>query len=608
MSRLPFPLTHVLELRVVHPPASDPSYQSFDQSLRTSAYANFRGFDTSEGFSASRPVDEGAPLDADALGDSDVSQTVVGDRQYTISTDTVVKPASEAISGPGTDVNLFARLAGAPPDEQPSPVAHEDKLFALPLPPVTIEYTDRPADAVSRTQWSTVIEEAGLRRTDVRVTGTFGQRHVLGTDREGSPRSWAGQRLHAELVAFLHAFWKHGAPSTAQSHSYELIWRDFADNRHLRVVLSPLQTAQDESFRTFRRYVFQLEGYETADPAPSSWVEDRFGKVLSFTRDVADAIDTASTWVDIARANLEEVANLATEALEPLRALDRLAQSLQDVAAVVRAGKEVGRQAIRAALDIRDSVLVGLDQLGTALGLATGDSAELRDALEATEQAVDALELAYTTQRLQAASSDESSYVVRAGDTLESISAAMYGSTRWWPLLADANELQSPYISRSGLPHTVAPGDRIVLPAARNRARVRDTFPAGEGAAEERLFGVDLAADETGWRADGEGTDVRLARGVATVKQGLMVRTRTERGSNRLFPDLGLPQLIGQPDAPNAAAVALAYLLEQINADDRVSGADQPAASLDGATLRLGLTVRLRGEQAALPLDVQVTA
>jgi hypothetical protein len=589
LATLPFPLTHVLELRSA--PTDTDRLDAVRRDVQRDFEAGVVPGHASLWSGLPRPTPSSAfdPLPSSAVGDVSQSGNVYQGAGTTIT--------GSALSR-GADASAF-RL-GALPGSQGHSV-----IFALPLPPVSIEYVDTPAELLTFSQSASLLEEAGLRSTRIRVSGTLGVRHRLGTDRKGAPHYWEGQRLHAELVGFLHELWQQHAPG-ASGGAHELVWRDFEEGRHLRVVLSPFTTGLDEQYRTFRRYSFELRSYGTADPRPRSFVDTHFGDLRKSAQSVADAIDDATMWAKVARANLEDGVGLASDLLEPARAIDRFVGILGDVAAVLRAGKELGRQTVRAATNVRDEAVRGIEQLRATL--TDPDSPALRDAVDALDQAADALELAYTAERLQAATTDERAYVVAEGDTLEGIAQRFYGTPRAWTELARVNDLLAPYISPSRLPNTAAPGDRIVLPASTEALlTVRDTVPTREAPTDERLYGVDLARTAVGWQPDALHTDVRLARGVAAVDQGLRTRVATERGANRVFPELGLPPLVGQPSAQNAAAVALAYFAEQARGDDRVAEVSAPEGELRGALLALSMNVRLRGsEQTSIPLETQV--
>lgn len=168
------------------------------------------------------------------------------------------------------------------------------------------------------------------------------------------------------------------------------------------------------------------------------------------------------------------------------------------------------------------------------------------------------------------------------GDTLESIAGRHLGDARRWRHVAIINALSYPYISRDGLPNTLRPGDRVLVPSTQAPAR-RGSNPAVFGAqpgdpVAVRELGVDWLVERdpgTGledWVIDVEGgsTDLRVAEGVDCLAQDLVARLETERGSDPLYRTLGVRRVIGY-GAPDAEAEAIRLrVAEALEADPRV--------------------------------------
>jgi hypothetical protein len=152
--------------------------------------------------------------------------------------------------------------------------------------------------------------------------------------------------------------------------------------------------------------------------------------------------------------------------------------------------------------------------------------------------------------------------VVGQGDTLQSIAAKHLGRSGQWLVLAILNDLKPPYISNNKLPNTLQVGSKILIPV-RASAVTPDTItssdtPVGDSQMEKHL-GRDFEMVQTmrtngrpsglfGWAIDAAGgsTDVRRVVGIQNYSQALEMRFRTEKGFNILYPNLGLPRLVGQ--------------------------------------------------------------
>jgi LysM repeat protein len=202
---------------------------------------------------------------------------------------------------------------------------------------------------------------------------------------------------------------------------------------------------------------------------------------------------------------------------------------------------------------------------------------------------------------------------VKAGDSLQAIAARAYGTEAAWTIIAQANALSPPYVSLSGLPGTVKPGDVLVLPGAAG-AGSGSVFPRADASPEERLFGRDIYRNEETreWEVGPSGADIRRTRGDESVIQCINARLQTDRGSNPVFPTLGVRSLVGQPNHATTAALLLTDVREQLVGDDRVQAVEEPSGEDRGASVAVQFTValtggrRLSGVEAAGVLSVQV--
>lgn len=175
--------------------------------------------------------------------------------------------------------------------------------------------------------------------------------------------------------------------------------------------------------------------------------------------------------------------------------------------------------------------------------------------------------------------------VVGSGDTLQSIAAKRLGRADKWLDLAILNDLKPPFISNNKLPQTLQTGSRIVVPITTPTANAdvltaSDT-PVGDSQMEEHL-GQDFEMVQTkrangrlsglfGWAIDtaGGSTDVRKVKGVKNYAQAIEMRFRTEQGFNILYPQIGLPKLVGQRGFQEKLADANFAARQQLLSDKR---------------------------------------
>lgn len=170
---------------------------------------------------------------------------------------------------------------------------------------------------------------------------------------------------------------------------------------------------------------------------------------------------------------------------------------------------------------------------------------------------------------------------VGQGDTLAAIAARELGDARKWPELALINQLSPPYITAGPrLPGTLQPGSRVIVPVSKpvQPAQVPTTGnPEVGGSQAEAHLGIDyefveVSKGQWGWKIDAThgAVDGTRARGIGNLAQAIGTRLRTERGTNILYPDLGLPRLIGTSQLESPATEVNLRVRQQILADPRV--------------------------------------
>jgi hypothetical protein len=149
-------------------------------------------------------------------------------------------------------------------------------------------------------------------------------------------------------------------------------------------------------------------------------------------------------------------------------------------------------------------------------------------------------------------------FVVGDGDTLQSLAAKRMGDARKWRAIAVLNGLTEPYISKDGFPGTKKVGDRILIPSLDPPPENRTITPvlgvSPEETAEVRLLGTDFKlkrlTDRPGDFFDFEidveagSNDIKSVSGVENLKQALLVRLRTERGTVQLYKNVGHDRVI----------------------------------------------------------------
>jgi hypothetical protein len=170
---------------------------------------------------------------------------------------------------------------------------------------------------------------------------------------------------------------------------------------------------------------------------------------------------------------------------------------------------------------------------------------------------------------------------VGQGDTIQALAARHLGDARKWLDLAIVNNLKAPWVTNGAkIPNTLRPGMSFMVPVKNTSRPARvigagnDPIP-GESLAEDALgTDMELAKDGTqwGWEVDHAhgSTDARKVRGIPNMVQAIGSRFRTTRGENIMFPQLGLPRMVGLPAPHDNTAEARLRARQQLLAEPRI--------------------------------------
>jgi hypothetical protein len=288
---------------------------------------------------------------------------------------------------------------------------------------------------------------------------------------------------------------------------------------------------------------------------------------------------------------------------EPLRSLGRVATSVSDVAHVTSDIMAWPRQLIETWWRTIEQATTATYDIWAALSYAdrTRRRAAMHDTLaglnDARRSSLEALglvsirsgfsgdtspierhspRLSVTSRRVV------KTYPVRQGETLADIAEKELGSRDAWQDIAEINGMYSAYYIYDGRP--LLPGDVIYVP-------VINEAEAAMSAKPDDLFGVDLKIDSDGDLVLAGSDDIQLIRGERNLKQALTVRYRTIQGENGVFPNFGLPRLVGEGNEAGIAGYAASHMTMQSLADPRIKSVG--SLSIGDAGDTLGADARL---------------
>lgn len=207
---------------------------------------------------------------------------------------------------------------------------------------------------------------------------------------------------------------------------------------------------------------------------------------------------------------------------------------------------------------------------------------------------------------------------VGQGDTLASIAARELGDPRKWPDLALINNLSPPYVTTGPrLPGTLQPGSRIIIPTNKPAAPAQVLSSGnpvtGESQANAHL-GVDyefvrLENGQWGWKIDAAhgGVDGTKASGIGNLSQGIGTRLRTERGTNIMYPEFGLPRLVGMSQLEDPTPEILFRVRQQIAADPRIERIESISFSTENDSIDVQVKAQPVGSSTARIISQTIT-
>lgn len=216
-------------------------------------------------------------------------------------------------------------------------------------------------------------------------------------------------------------------------------------------------------------------------------------------------------------------------------------------------------------------------------------------------------------------------YTVKQGDTIQLIAQNELGDLTRWPDLAQYNNLSYPYVlgqSESTNPRVLSAGDEMTIPLDSDLSAINVDGVNANDAKQIAGFalGVDLSLMTESDNFKQRGTTDELVslssngKGLTTVsgyenlRQALLLRLNTQKGSLPLHPEYGieLSSIIGQKNSV-ATVNRLKVMVEQaLRYDGRVGQVSVSAVKVSGEEVTLNATVTPIGFEEQLSLLVSM--
>ncbi len=227
---------------------------------------------------------------------------------------------------------------------------------------------------------------------------------------------------------------------------------------------------------------------------------------------------------------------------------------------------------------------------------------------------------------------------IEQGDTLMGLAARYLGDARAWQYIAVVNGLKPPFIDAQAsaplvasdgtappstdlepFPSTLGVGSKILIPSPLRSTHDMPNLPV-QGAkpsepAADQFLGTDLRLEAVSGIAGSSNAmydvpidtdlgslDAKTISGVANLKQAVVTRLVTERGTDTLYKTLGVQRMIGLGFTPLDLETARFRVQEAVGGDARIAAVRKLVLEQEGDALAVDMTAEIRGFADSTPV------
>lgn len=218
-------------------------------------------------------------------------------------------------------------------------------------------------------------------------------------------------------------------------------------------------------------------------------------------------------------------------------------------------------------------------------------------------------------------------YVIKQNDTIQGIAFKLYQDIDKWYDLVKLNDLRYPYIVDSpekvldNPEHLKCWGDRLLLPnnindvvkAKRAKLKEKNTnyyrnqhYDAVLGNDIKLNLHTDVTLDEQRGVLVSNGRDLDTADGIDNLKQSLIMRILTRKGTLYRHPNYGstLPDMIGKPISSTLLHDITTEVQRVISTDTRVQSAEVTESRLSYNSIFINVSITPIGYDSAFDLYI----
>lgn len=218
-------------------------------------------------------------------------------------------------------------------------------------------------------------------------------------------------------------------------------------------------------------------------------------------------------------------------------------------------------------------------------------------------------------------------YTIKQNDTIQGIAFKLYRDMSQWRTLVELNNLKYPYIVDSpekvlkDPEHLKCWGDRLLLPnntndvVRANRAKLKDTntsyyrnqhYDAVLGNDIKLDLRTDVTLDEQRGVLVSNGRDLDTVDGIYNLKQSLIMRMLTRKGTLYRHPNYGstLPDMLGKPLSSTLLHDIVTEVQRVISTDTRVQSAEVTNSRINYNSVFISVSVTPIGYDSAFDLYI----
>lgn len=217
--------------------------------------------------------------------------------------------------------------------------------------------------------------------------------------------------------------------------------------------------------------------------------------------------------------------------------------------------------------------------------------------------------------------------MIKQNDTIQSIAFKLFRDMRQWRTLVELNDLKYPYIVDSpekilaNPEHLKCWGDRLLLPnntndvVRANRAKLKETntnyyrnqhYDAVLGNDIKLNLHTDVTLDEQRGVLVSNGRDLDTVDGIYNLKQSLIMRMLTRKGTLYRHPNYGstLPDMLGKPLSSTLLHDIVTEVQRVISTDTRVQSAEVTNSRINYNSVFISVSVTPIGYDSAFDLYI----